>query len=59
MILRPRGHTEPAEVGGCCVKVASETIYVCRLQVEGGKVDKENTLIHVRMVSKPDFFCIF
>jgi hypothetical protein len=34
-----------AEVGGLH-QVVSEPLFVCRLQAEGGKVDKENTLIH-------------
>jgi hypothetical protein len=38
---------DPAEVGGLH-QVVSEPLSVCRLQAEGGRVDKENTLIHIK-----------
>jgi hypothetical protein len=42
------GRSDPAEVGGLH-QVVSEPLSVCRLQAEGGRVDKENTLIHTIM----------
>jgi hypothetical protein len=35
----------PIEVGGLH-QLVSDPLSVCRLQEEGGRVDKENTLIH-------------
>jgi hypothetical protein len=57
-IQRPGGQN-PAEVGGLH-QVVSEPLFVCRLQAEGGRVDKENTLIHtIKWYQSQIFVCRF
>jgi hypothetical protein len=47
-----------AEVGGLH-HVVSEPLFICRLQAEGGRVDKENTLIHTIMwYQSQHIFCL-
>jgi hypothetical protein len=43
-----------AERSEVCVKWYQSLILVCILWAEGGRVDKENTLIHIKLVSELD-----